>query len=271
MKHPSKPGVVAPLSYSLAAVVTGSSLGGILLPEVYARETASWGAQGLGQDWVNLILVAPLLAGGTWLAGRGRRAWTFLLAGAYFYLLYSYVLYAFCMHFNRLYFLYIAGLGLSTYALVLLGLELRDAHVETWFDRGRPTRLPALYLLLNALLFSFLWLSEDIPAVLSGEAPKSLAEVGLITNPVHVLDLGIVLPAMATAAWKLLRKEAFGYLLFPVMMVFCMVMAAALLGMAAALKARTVTEDLTLAWIFGVLFVLDAGVLAYFLRGMRRT
>jgi hypothetical protein len=113
-------------------------------------------------------------------------------------------------------------------------------------------------------------LSEDIPAVLRGEAPTSLAEVGLITNPVHILDLAIVLPAMGVASWKLLRREAFGYLFFPVVMVFCMVMAAALFGMAAALKARAVTEDLTLAWIFGALFVLDAGVLAYFLRGMRR-
>ena len=50
-----------------AGLVAAASLGGLLLPSVYARETASWRVQGLGQDWVDLVLAAP------WLAARRPR------------------------------------------------------------------------------------------------------------------------------------------------------------------------------------------------------
>jgi hypothetical protein len=250
----------------LAAVLVASSLGGILLPDVYAKETPSWAAQGYGQDWVDLLFVAPLLALCASWSRRGRLLPLLLLEGTFFYLLYAYVLYAFCVHFNSLYFLYIAGLGLSAYGLVLLGLKLSSLPVDAHFDRGRPTRVPAAYLFLNTLAFYVLWLSQDVPALLSGEPPKSLAEVGLVSNPIHILDLGIVLPAMLIASVALWRKRPFGYLFFPVMMAFCLVMAVALLGMVIAMKARGVTDDLTVAYVFAVLSVTDSWVLWHFLR-----
>jgi hypothetical protein len=53
--------VAAILSLPLAALFAASSLGGIPLPDVYAREAPLWAAQGVGQNWVDLIVAVPLL------------------------------------------------------------------------------------------------------------------------------------------------------------------------------------------------------------------
>ena len=44
-----------------------------------------------------------------------------------------------------------------------------------------------------------LWLSELIPASLSGEVPKSVTDAGLWVNPIHVLDLAVLLPGLASS------------------------------------------------------------------------
>lgn len=261
----------AAVSYFLALAVAFSSVGGIFLPGTYAKETPSWAAQGIGQDVVNLILVLPLLLASTFLARRGKKVFLFILGGLYFYCIYSYVLYAFCVHFNRLYFLYCASLGLSVYGLVFLGKELGGRTVPKWFDMKKNMAWPALYLLLTTVVFYFLWLSEDIPAVLSGIPPKSLAEVGLFTNPVHILDLSIVLPAMLTASLQLLRRKPFGYVFFPIVMTFCIVMGAAIGAMVVAMNGRGLTSDMTVAYVFAVIVMLDCGFLASYFKSMKVT
>ena len=62
-------------------------------------------------------------------------------------------------------------------------------------------------------------------------APPSLAEAGLPTNPVHVLDLAIVLPAMIVTGVLLRRRRPLGLLLAPVLLVFAVAMGVAILVM----------------------------------------
>ena len=44
--------------------------------------------------------------------------------------------------------------------------------------------------------------------------------MGLFTNPVHVLDLSILLPALALSGVLLLRRRAAGFLLAPLLLGF---------------------------------------------------
>lgn len=257
------------LSYGLVLGVVLAGLCGLVQPGIYAKETPSWAAQGMGQDAVDLFLVAPLL----WLSARGvrqgRKIHFFLLSGTLVYLAYSFVLYAFCVHFNRLFFLYCAALGLSVYALILLVSGISWERAAKWFDHGQSVVFPAAYFLATTLLFYLLWFAEDLPAVLRGTAPPSLAEAGLCTNPVHVLDLSLVLPAMLIASVQLLRKKPSGYLLFPTLMVFSVVMAVAIAGMAVALRLKGLTGDGAVAVVFSLMALLNSGVLAFFFRGLK--
>ena len=125
-------------SLVVAALVATAALGGIFLPATYRREAPSWAAQGIGQDWVNLLLVAPAIAVLSVVVARGSRSARLLLGGALLYVVYSFLLYAFAVHFNPLFLVYCAALGLGFYGLQGLLLELWPEPMWNCVRHRRP-------------------------------------------------------------------------------------------------------------------------------------
>jgi hypothetical protein len=257
--------VPALLAIALALLLEIGALGGVLLPAVYAREHPHWAAQGIGQDWVNLVFAAPLLALSAFFTLRGARLFTLLLAGTLSYALYSLVLYAFFLHFGPLFLVYTWGLGLAFFALVTLVCALRGDDARAWFAPNAPVRLAGAVALFLGGAYSALWLSEIVPALVSGTVPKSAVEIGFVTNPVHVLDLAVVLPAFVVGGVALLRRKPLGYWLAPTMLGFGAVMEVALLGMGLSMKATGEGAAPPFAGLLAML-ILTAGSLLAFLR-----
>jgi hypothetical protein len=253
----------------LALLVTLASLAGIVLPSTYARETPSWAAQGIGQDWVNLMVDAPWLIVSAIFTLRGSRRAALLLAAALLYTLYAYVIYAFAVHFNALFLVYCVALGLSLFILLVLLHALLEEDARAWYDGRAPIRTAGVLQIVIAALFACLWLSEIVPALLRGDAPASLAEAGFATNPVHVLDLSVVLPALAMSGVLALRHHTVGYLLAPVLLGFSLLMAVAIAGMIAIMSRRGVPVAAARALPLGVLALASALVLVGMLRGLR--
>src|SRR4030095_7848620 len=77
-----------------------------------------------------------------------------------------------------------------------------------------------------------------LPALLSGRDPAGLREIGLPTNPVHVLDLALLLPALAFTGGALLRGRTVGYALAPILLAFTVFMSLAIAGMALVMQSR---------------------------------
>ncbi len=198
--------VPALLSFPLAVLLEIGALGGIVLPAVYAREHPHWAAQGIGQDWINLVVAGPLLALSAFFTLKGSRLFALLLAGTLSYALYSLVLYAFFVHFGPLFLVYAWGLGLAFFALVTLVCRLSSDDARAWFRPDAPVKLAGAIALLLGGAYSALWLSEIVPALVSGAVPKSAAGIGFATNPIHVLDLGVVLVLTVGALAALLRR-----------------------------------------------------------------
>ncbi len=213
-----------------AGLVAIASLAGIFLPAIYARETASWRTQGIGQDWANVLVAAPWLIATAILALRGSRRGRLLLGGGLAYTSYSYVFYAFDVHFNAVFLAYCGALGLATYALAALASE--TAGVASWFDARVPHRLLGGFEMACAVAFALLWLSQIVPALVNGHAPAGLDEVGLFTNPAHVLDLAFVLPAMFAGGWLLWHRRPAGYAVVAILLGFSVLLGAALTAMA---------------------------------------
>ncbi len=219
------------LAFVAGFLLTIAAWGGITNPATYAQETASWSAQATGQDWVNLLLLAPLLFAASWAAATGSRRATLLQGGLLAYVVYSSVIYAVGVHFNGLFLIYCALLGTSFYGLITLIKRALEDNVQTWFREDAPVKTAGTLQLLLAFMFAALWLAEDVPALLEGRTPSSLAEVGLVTNPVHVLDLSLALPALAVSGLALMQRKPLGYLLSPIMLAFCAAMTTAMAGM----------------------------------------
>lgn len=204
-----------------ACAVAISALGGLFVPHFYARETPIWAAQAIAQDGLNLVVVVPLLVIGVVLARRGSTLGPWLLTGTMLFSAYSFVLYAFDVHFNRLFLVYCAGLGLSAYGAAGLLMQLLAA------DRARAIggwEIVAGWSLAGvAGLAALLWLSAIVPALYADAAPADVVAAGLLTNPVHVLDLSLLLPGQFMVGVQLLRNRRGGalgpaFLLFDVLM-----------------------------------------------------
>src|SRR4051812_42515598 len=103
--------LILALSLSLSGLVVIASCAGLLTPGFYAAESLNWQAQSVGQDMVDLFLVVPCLLITSVRAYKGSRTAAKLWGGVVFYLTYTFVLYCFDVHFNRLFVVYCICLG----------------------------------------------------------------------------------------------------------------------------------------------------------------
>src|SRR6266568_4372972 len=216
------------LTLAIVVLVLIASIAGLALTSTYARETTPYAIQAMGQDIANLVSVAVLLIA-VYFASKGSVKAFLVWMGAVLTLLYAYVIYAFAAHFNSLFFVYVAILGLSFYTFLSGVLGLQPDRLQPHFVAVTKAKVVSIYLLLVAVLFALLWLSQDIPAIVAGKAPQSVTESALLTNPVHVLDLGLYLPAMIITAMLLWRRKLLGYLLAAPLLVFSILTGTAIL------------------------------------------
>ena len=77
----------------------------------------------------------------------------------------------------------------------------------------------------------------------------------LLVNPVHVIDLAFALPGLIIGSVLLWNERSMGYIIASVAMVFMVLLTIALAAMVIMLVVREISEDFTVAIVFGVLSV----------------
>jgi len=255
------------VSFALALLVALAACAGLFWASTYAQEKPLWAAMGMGGDAVNLLVIVPVLLASGSLARKGSVPACLVWIGTLVFLLYNFFIYAMAVHFNPVFPVYCAVLGLSFFGLVGFLPALSISEIAGRYGQRAPVKTTAAALFLIALVFGVQWLREIIPAPGSGQAPKGVAELGLLTNPVHVLDLSFVLPANVITALLLLRRKPVAFTIAPVLLVFSILMPVALVGMIVAMALKGLSKDYAPAAIFAAMAAALAVLLARFLRG----
>jgi len=136
---------------------------------------------------------------------------------------------------------------------------------------SRPAVMVAAWaLILTAVFFAFLWLSEDVPALLSGTHPPSVTQLGVPTNPVHILDLGFFLPAaILSGVWLLLRRPL-AFNLAPAFLVFLMLTGIPILLTPAIQVMRGEMAEWGVVAPIGTLTILLIALLAWLVSNISR-
>jgi hypothetical protein len=211
------------LSMLTAALAMAGSAITLLSQQLYDELTPAFLPQALAQDLVNLLVVSPAMIILAVLALRGSSRAYLLWLGTLLFTAYNYVIYSVGIPFGPLFLLWVGVLGMSIFAL-LGGIACidRDELLVT-YRSARAAKVSGWALIVIALLFGALWLSEDVPALLSGTTPQSLVDQGMITNPVHVLDLGFFLPAVIVVSVLWLRGNLRAATVAPSFVVFLLV------------------------------------------------
>lgn len=259
------------LSIGSAVLALIGSIVALVVPRVYAPLTPYFLPQALAQDVANLALVAPAWLILAALALRGSLRAYLLWLGVLMFSVYNYVIYAFSIPFGPVFPLWVAVLGISLYALI--GGLLASDHdaVKTAYNNRRFVRVAGWMLIVTALLFGLLWASEDVPAIVNGRAPQSLADLGLPTNPVHVLDYAFFLPAIEVTGVWLLKGKAPAFTLAPSLMVFVILTGVPILLTPFLQTVRGEPAEWGVIAPIGTLTLLFLGMLLWLMNSIRDT
>lgn len=256
------------LSLLNAFLIIFASSVGLFAHDSYSRESSNWQAQAIGQDLVDLFLLVPcllitgFLASGNYIA---RVMW----GGVLLYLIYTFLIYCFDVHFNNLFVIYCFILGLSFYSfLYFISVQSKEQGVIE-FTKSLPVKAVGIYFLIISGVFSFLWLSEIIPAILHNTTPKSLIETGLLTNPVQVIDLSLFLPGIFITGVLVLKKKPMGLMLAPVILTFFILMDITIGFLVIVMKQRGLESNLSVTVAMSVLALFSLIMLIWYLRNMK--
>ncbi|HDQ73924.1 MAG TPA: hypothetical protein ENN19_17780 [Chloroflexi bacterium] len=141
------------MSLVVALLMTAASLAGLLAPHtLYPTEALRHGF--VSNDVVNLVLGLPLLLVAPVLTRRGQLLGLLFWPGALFYVTYNYIAYAVTRPLTWQFVLYLALVGLSTWAILRLLKSIDGAAVQAQLAGAVPARFGGGVLAaLGALFF----------------------------------------------------------------------------------------------------------------------
>lgn len=222
MKNPHK--LLFILSFLASILILFVSVSGMISRDIYSNEQPVWQVQCFGQDTIDALLIVPCLIISSLLLRSGHFLGRLMWPGTVLYLIYTFVIYCFNVRFNSFFIGYCLILGLCIYSLLLfLYAEVRKTdrpdEQHSW-----AFRITAIYFCITGALFYFVWLSDITPAIRAHTIPSGILKAGLATNPVHVIDLSVILPLFIITGILLWHKKQAGYLLSAPLLFFTILM-----------------------------------------------
>ena len=244
---------------------------GIWYHGLYSKEAVGWLSQVTGQDISNLIFVSPILIASAFYASKGNKTATIIWMGTMITNIYSYVIYSFALHFNFLFHVYCLILALSIFSVLNYFVKNINENFMNWFTEKAPTKTIGIFLFIIGLMFTFLWLSDSLPAVLSNTVPESVTKDNLLINPVQALDFSFYLPLMFISSVMVIKKRALGYLLAPMMMVFAIITNINIISLLLVTMQKTLVNNIPIIIVFCIFTVLCCGFLWSFLKHISKS
>ncbi len=256
------------ISVPLCLILAATGLQ-IFWPAIYSREAPSSAAGCFATDILDLYLIVPILVVTTVLALRGSMAALMVWAGTLMSLAYNFMIYAFAIHFNAMFLAYCAVLGLCFYGLIGVRKFLATDEIAKAYSAGVPRRLLAATFIFIAVSAAWNEVKEDVVAIQAGTIPASI-EAGQRTNPIHVLDLSFLLPAMVIAGVMLLRRKKEGFVFAPVLAVTLILISIEVITIIVVMVRRGLTSGMGPAYSFGVAGAVLTVLLVWYLYPKKR-
>lgn len=258
------------LSIPLATLIIMSSSVGLFSDDFYNAETVNWQAQSIGQDLVDLFLVVPALLIFSFFAYQNNSIARILWGGTLLYLIYTFMIFCFAIHFNSLFVIYCSILGLSFYSFSYFIYSQWKIGFTIDSSKTVLIKIIGTYFFVISSLFYFLWCMEIIPAVFKGNIPASLTETGLLTNPVHVIDLSVVLPGIFIAGIFLLKRNTVAMVMAPVILTFFVFMDITIGFLNMIMMQSGIQVNLTVTYIMILLALVSLILLVSYLNIIRK-
>lgn len=194
---------------------------------IYKDMSADIAIQGIAQDYVTLFLALPLLTVSFMLTRKNKVYGQIILNGVLLYIFLTYLFYTAMAMYNKFFLLYVFLLSASLFALLINLISFEYDVLYKKLHIHRIFKTAGIFLIVNAMMIAFLWLSVIVPPLINGKVyPEGLHHY--TTMIVQGFDLGIFLPAAFISGVLVIKKNKFGFVFTPVYLVFLSVLMAAL-------------------------------------------
>lgn len=257
--------ILSGLIIVLAAIV---SAGGLFINGLY-RDNILITSAFRGNDLVTLVLAVSLMIGALLHSQRGSLRGQLVWLGTLGYMLYNYAFYLFGAAFNWFFWMYVALFSLSIFALVVSLPRVDADAIRQQFKPTTSVKWASGYIMFFALLLGSMWILRSLSFFLTGEIPQDIVQTGHPTAVVYALDLSLLVPSLVVSAVLLWKRDAWGFVLAPIMMIKATTYAFALIAMSAFADAAGVPNAWALVPLWIVLGAGGAMVLVFLLMNMQ--
>jgi hypothetical protein len=186
---------------------------------IYRHDSSFVAALFKGTDAITLFVSLPLLLVGYLSYRRGSPRGSIFMIGMLLYFLYVGVTYTFSVIFNSLFLVYTALFSASLFATIIALTTFDTQYLASKLTSDMPRRGIAIFMLVAGLGTLFLWLSELIAPIMTGQAPVNLGHY--TTMFTHGFDSAVITPATMVTGIFLLKRKPLGYLLAAPLLILC--------------------------------------------------
>ena len=197
------------ITEGLALIV---SLGGLLINGLYENLfQADYLPGAVAQDLITVVLSIGLL-GLIFLTKQADFKKQIIILGVIGSQCYLYGIFTIERVYNLFYLGYLAIFALSFWSLVYSLSGFRSKNFQNLRIRSGVRKTTAISSIVIAVLFNILWILSLLPLMQEHNRIEFLYSI-------YILDLGFIMPAFLITAIMALRKQPFGILMAPAMMI----------------------------------------------------
>jgi hypothetical protein len=142
--------------------------------------------------------------------------------------LYVGVTYTFSVLFNSLFLVYTALFSASLFAVIIALTTFDTQSLAAKVTSAMPHRGIAIFMFVAGIGTLFLWLSELIGPLMTGQAPANLGPY--TTMFTHGFDSAVITPATVITGIYLLKRKPLGYLLAAPLLILCTLIGVVVIG-----------------------------------------
>jgi hypothetical protein len=196
---------------------------------LYQHMSSDVAIQGIAQDYVTLFIGIPALIFSLILARKGTLKSKLLLAGTLSYFFLTYLFYMNMAMYNALFLVYIVLTGTTFFSLLLTILSIEIDTLPKSYSKSTPVKFVGGFLIFTSSSIGLLWLSILIPPLLDNTIiPLSVEHYTTLT--VQGFDLALFHPLIFVAGLLLMKKNKYGYLTAPIVLIFLSLLMTALIA-----------------------------------------
>jgi hypothetical protein len=192
---------------ALAALMVLQSVLGLAFQAQY-RDVEWIKATWFGNDWVTLVVAAPLLVIALLMARRGSVQALLLWLGLVGYGVYNYAYYLLGAALNAFFLLYVVAFVLSAVTLILALSRLDVSHVAASFRETTPVRVIGGYLAFVGFGLASVWVTMWGAYAFAGQPTPVEPEAFKL---VAALDISLMVTGLTCGGVLLWRGKPWGY------------------------------------------------------------